>query len=88
MDNTNQNWDTNTRLNTWHSDQNQYITVIGGSLAHVTPSDVTSQNPHTIYTITLKTMLGLYLILSSEKLPDVGSMLAGGFQKPTSAGRQ
>ena len=79
-----------TNLNTraWHSDKNQYITDIGGSLAHVTPSGVTSQNPHTIYTITLKTMLGLYLILSSEKLPDVGSMLAGGFQKPTLASRQ
>ena len=50
MDNTNQIWDTN--LNTWHSDKNQYITDIGGSLAHVTPSGVTSQNPHTLYTRT------------------------------------
>ena len=31
---------------------------------------------HTLYTITLNTMLGLYLILSSEKLPDVVSMLS------------
>ena len=52
MDNTNQNWDTNLNTRAWHSDQNQYITDIGGSLAHVTPSGVTSQNPHTYYTRT------------------------------------